>query len=49
MFLAEKLGLYWKFESQEDVFNSLKRSVDYFSGMSYEKIGAQGMKSEKGS
>ncbi|MBI4358416.1 MAG: (2Fe-2S)-binding protein [Candidatus Omnitrophica bacterium] len=46
MLLARRLGFDWAYESQEDVFDGLRRSVPQFQGMSYAKIGKQGVMAE---
>ncbi|MBI4395158.1 MAG: (2Fe-2S)-binding protein [Candidatus Omnitrophica bacterium] len=43
MLLARKLDLDWTYQSQEDVFDGLTRSVSQFRGLSYKKIGMQGV------
>src|SRR3989338_1274066 len=44
MLLARKLDFDWPYESQEDIFEGLRRSVAEFQGMTYTKIGKEGIK-----
>ncbi|MBI3999025.1 MAG: (2Fe-2S)-binding protein, partial [Candidatus Omnitrophica bacterium] len=44
MLLARKLDLDWPYESQEDIFEGLRRSISEFQGMTYAKIGKEGVK-----
>ena len=44
MFLARKLDLDWSYETQEDIFDGLRRSVPQFQGLNYQKIGKEGVK-----
>ena len=44
MLLARKSGLDWPYESGEDIFNGLSRSVEKFQGLSYKKLGTEGIK-----
>ena len=41
--LAGVLGAKWKYSTVEDVFNELASAIPPFKGMSYRKIGSQGM------
>ena len=41
--LANLMGAKWKFENAEDVFDSITKSVDIFSGLDYETIGENGI------
>lgn len=41
--VAGALGLKWKYSSAEDVFNELAGVIPAFKGMSFAKIGAQGV------
>ncbi len=43
MFLAKKFDLDWSYQSQDDVFDGLSQSVKQFRGLSYEKIGKEGI------
>ena len=42
--LAQELGLGWKVERPETIFEHLTRLVPEFQGMSYKEIGLEGMK-----
>lgn len=44
MLFADKFGFNWNYKNEEAVFEGLKRSVSFFGGMTYEKIGKQGIK-----
>ena len=37
MLLARRLGFDWPYQSQEDIFDGLRRSVSQFQGMTYRK------------
>lgn len=42
--LANAMGAKWKYSSAEDVFGEIASTVDGFKGMTYLKLGLQGMK-----
>ena len=44
MLLAERLGFHWPYQSQEEIFNELSRSAPQFKGLTYQKIGKEGIK-----
>jgi predicted molibdopterin-dependent oxidoreductase YjgC len=45
--LAGKMGHEWGFASAEDVFAQMARNIPAYAGLTYEKIGLQGVKSER--